>query len=810
MCEASRRWRVDAACATWLIFLAAALLAPVLMHGGISGPLDILSKFGLNAQPDVTVHNRITQDQASEIIPWMTLAWSQVHAGHIPLWNSASGLGMPLAFNWQSAVFGLPSLVGYVFPLRYDPTIQMLVTLAVAGTGVYAFCRSLGMRTLACVFAATAFELSGPMVAWLGWPVASVASWTGWLCAAAMLVARGRRRARSIALFAFALAQMILAGQLDMLIVTLACLAVFGALVVVLRTVKSGRAGAATRPLIDLAIASMCGLGLAAPLVLPGVQLARSSVRSGRSTDTALPIHDLTHVLFAAFDGSTVTGHEWFGDFLGFYPNGAAYVGVFVLVLTGVALATRWRSATVKALSGLVLVGIGLAFAPTAVAAAKSIPLLGPVQWSRGLVFAVFALTVLSGFGLDALIAEIRGRSATIAAALGFAAAALVLLTIWLFGRGHLNPSDSSTRAWSFAWPAAQCAVGLILVGWLLARPGSSSSVTQFHRKQVVGVVLIVTESVFLVTSGSSFATPTRQLIPTTPALTALHRLVGSSLVGIGAGSCLPFGGPISVGILPEANDLYGLNEFSIYDPILPKRYYTSWALVSGTPAKRPPASIFCPPITTLREARVYGIGFVLEPRGAAGPLGGQLVTAVGSEQLFRMPGTSLATLTPASHRSVRLPVDAVGQSVPVAEPSPGHWVIRTNSPKAGVFRLRVTGVPGMRASIDGHPLALESYADLMVQAWIPKGAHTIDVSYRPQLFTLGVIVASVTLVGLASTVAWTERRPRRGSSEHGAASDGDEVASVAGYPRHEVVIATAESDDTGNGASVDRPLQSI
>jgi hypothetical protein len=97
-----------------------------------------------------------------------------------------------------------------------------------------------------------------------------------------------------------------------------------------------------------------------------------------------------------------------------------------------------------------------------------------------------------------------------------------------------------------------------------------------------------------------------------------------------------------------------------------------------------------------------------------------------------------------------------------------------------------------------------------MVQAWIPKGAHTIDVSYRPQLFTLGVIVASVTLVGLASTVAWTERRPRRGSSEHGAASDGDEVASVAGYPRHEVVIATAESDDTGNGASVDRPLQSI
>jgi hypothetical protein len=674
---------------------------------------------------------------------------------------------MPLAFNWQSAVFGLPSLVGYIFPFRFDPTIQMLVTLVVAGTGVYVFCRVLGMRTLACLFAATAFELSGSMVAWLGWPVASVASWTGWLCAAAVLIFRGKHRARSIALFALALGMMVLAGQLDMLVVTLACLLVFAAVVVIMRAVRSRQPRTVAQPVLDLAIASICGFGLAAPLALPGAQSARSSVRSGRSTGVALPIHDLTHVLFAGFDGSTVAGHQWFGDFLGFYPNGAAYVGLFVLVLAAVALVVRWQASTVKGLAGMAVVAFGLAFVPIAVTAAKSIPLLGPVEWSRGLVLAVFALTVLSGFGLDALLSETRERLAINAAAVGFISAALALLGFWLFGRGHLDPSEASVRAWSFAWPAAQCAIGLAVVAWLSFRSGASSSAIRIRRTRVVGLVLISVEGAFLVTSGSSLATPTGQLVPTTPAITELHRLVASSVVGIGAGSCLPFGGPISAGILPDANDLYGINEFSIYDPIIPKQYYSSWALVSGTPVvTRPPASVFCPAITTLSEARAYGIGFVLEPNGASGPKGGEWVATVGSEELFRMPGTSVATWTPTHDRSTLPATDALGVSVPVTEPSPGHWIIRTDSQSEGVMRLRVAGVPGMRATIDGDPLTIESYDGLMMQARIPRGAHTIEVVYEPQLFTLGVVVAAATLLVLGSAVIWTERQWRRTSAQ--------------------------------------------
>ena len=780
-----RRRILDTASVCWLVVLALALLGPVLAHGGVSGPLDILSKLGLSAQSHVTIHNPVTEDQAAEIVPWTTLAWNQVHAGHLPLWNPYSGLGVPLAFNWQSGAFSAPSLVGYLFPVRYDPTVQMLVTLVIGGTGVYVLCRSLGLRILACVFAASAFELSAPMAAWLGWPVASVMSWSGWLCAAAIAILRGRRRTWSIAFFAVALSQMILAGQLDMLTLTLVCLSIFVGLLLVLRTGVVGHSGPILKPTVDLAVAAACGLGLAAPLALPGLQLALRSVRAGRSTDQALPVHDMLHLLFAGFDGSPLAGHQWFGYFLGYRPDSAAYLGVFVFVLAMLAVVARWRSTIVIALCGLVITSLALAFIPAAVSLAKSLPLLSSLEWSRGLFLLVLALTVLSGIGMDALLCNVGGRAVVRAAALGFFGVLLVLLAVWLFGRGHLSASNAVTRNASFVWPAAQCIIGLTVTGYLLSRIDAPRVQGGIHRGQVAGLVFLAVESTFLIMSGASLATPTQSFVSTTPAISALKRTVGTSLVAIGAGSCLPFGGPIEAGILPEANDLYGIREFSLYDPLLPKEYYTSWARVSGQPTlAHPLASVFCPAITTAREARVYGIGYVLEPAGAVGPVGGKYVAMVGSEQLYRMPGASLATLTPIGDGPGLPAVDSPGTAVPVSEPEPGHWNMTTTSGSANVLRLRITDVPGIQATIDGRPLTLETYAGIMVQARIPAGTHQIDVAYRPVLFTFGVIIAGITLVGLALAVGLTtERARRRGQSNDREPRDplSEESIGVAG-----------------------------
>ena len=178
------------------------VLIPALSHGTSLGPYDILQDTGLNKVSNVKVHNSSTLDQISLFIPWTNLVWTQVHQGHLPLWNPYSALGMPLAFNWESAPFSLPVLIGYLFPVRLAYTAQVIVTVVIAGTGVYVLGKVLRLGRLGCVTAAVVFELSGPFIGLLGWPLSSVLCWGGWVLAAVALVLRGDKRAQAIVLFA--------------------------------------------------------------------------------------------------------------------------------------------------------------------------------------------------------------------------------------------------------------------------------------------------------------------------------------------------------------------------------------------------------------------------------------------------------------------------------------------------------------------------------------------------------------------------------------------------------------------------------
>src|ERR1039457_2074019 len=208
-----RSWIPDTLGVLWVLAAAFAVLLPALVRGSSLGSYDILSQYSLSKQPGMTVHNWRLIDQITAIIPSTSLAWTQVHSGHLPLWNPYSLLGMPLAFDWLSAPFSVQALVGYLFPLDLAYTVQIVVTLVIAGTGVYVLGRMLGLGVLGSVMAATVCELSGPYMAWLGWPVIETMAWAGWFFAAGLLVVRGRHRVRSIVLLAVVSACLIYSGS---------------------------------------------------------------------------------------------------------------------------------------------------------------------------------------------------------------------------------------------------------------------------------------------------------------------------------------------------------------------------------------------------------------------------------------------------------------------------------------------------------------------------------------------------------------------------------------------------------------------
>jgi hypothetical protein len=164
--------------------------------------------------------------------------------------------------------------------------------------------------------------------------------------------------------------------------------------------------------------------------------------------------------------------------------------------------------------------------------------------------------------------------------------------------------------------------------------------------------------------------------------------------------------------------------------------------------------------VTTSELGRLYGVGFVLEPPGAPGPKGAVFDERIGDERLFRIPGAAAATLTP-----VGLPEDARGVPVAVTHPDPASWNVVTRAPGARVLRLRLTDVPGWRATIDGRPLPLRPFEQIMLQADIPPGSHTIELHYWPERFSVGIALALLSALALVAAAVVGCVRSRRQES---------------------------------------------
>jgi hypothetical protein len=757
---------------TWLVVAAVAVLVPVLAHGSSFGSFDVLSQFGVLQQHGVVVHNLQAGDQSDQIIPWATLAWTQVHHGQLPLWNPYEGLGMPLAFNWQTAAFSVPSLIGYAFPLHLAFTVQVIVTLVIAGTGMYVLGRVMRLGTLACVFAGTVFELSGPMLGWLGWPHAAVLSWSGWLFAAALLVVRSKHNIRFIAFFAVVIAATIYAGQAEILTLDGLALLVFLVVFMVQRAPFLGGSGPIRWPVLDLSIGVGAGLALGAPLLLPGLQVVSGSQRAVPGGDPAeilkgnpaLPLHNLIHLAFQGFDGLPIAGSHWFG-YVGGYSETAAYVGVIALVLAVVAVAVGRGRPEVVAF-GVLTVGMAvIAFVPPVVSILGRMPLVGTLLWQRATLPLTFGIAALAGIGMEYLVRANDQRAVRRWAGGGFAVAAIVLVALWLFGRGHLPADESSIRAASFVWPAVEVALGLLAVGALALvhrrsrENGHGKKSGRFGIGRLAGLSLFACETAFLVAAGAPLWTSSSTPFGPTPAEVALKSAVGSSVVGLGAPLCVF---PPGLGYPENAQLAYGVQELALYDPMIPSAYYSSWSALAHTSAGIPNDSVYCPGVNSAELARLYGVSFVLERAGTPGPKGSVFDKALGNEDLYRIPNAAVATLTPLTADGGEPANGAPSTPVTVTHPDPASWKLVTESAATGVLRLRLTDVPGWHASIDGRSVPLRPFAGVMLQVDVPPGHHTVVLHYWPARFTVGIILAACATVGLLAALVIDRVRRRR------------------------------------------------
>jgi len=397
--------------------------------------------------------------------------------GRVPWWNPYSGIGLPLAAEYQPASF-FPLTLLMLLPL--GTVLLHIVLQAACGVGAYLVLRRLTSDRTAALAGALVFGLNGT-VAWFAHAPASVVPTLPW-------IVYGIERARHAAshgghgwrTIAVAMALSLLAGFPETAYIDgLLCL--LWAIVRGLSLERQERLGFALRVAAGGALALM----LAAPQLLSFFQYLPQADVGGHA--------DMSHFGFPTWFavGSLVAPYVFgpmfaytqkFPDLVHFWGTAGGYATILVVA---VAVHGFWqrRDALAIALVGWILLCVGKTFlVEPAVSLWNLVPGIGVTAFAR---YAQpsweFALAVLVAFAVEPHEGPRARRARWLAAFVGIAFFAWSIATLLALkhelssSRGLVNSACAS-----MAWAAITLVLGL---AWLGRRD---------HRKLRVRVVALL------------------------------------------------------------------------------------------------------------------------------------------------------------------------------------------------------------------------------------------------------------------------------------------------------------------------------
>lgn len=269
--------------------------------------------------------------------------------GQLPLWTPDIMAGYPLHGEGEG---GFLYPVGLFLSLALSPLSalnwQIVLHVIIAGLGMYIFARVMGLDGISAGFGGLAYMLSGFIVAHLNHlSILSAAAWLPLLFALAELMLRQRRTGLYASLLGLLLGLQFSAGHAQvsfMTVLALGLYVLFGGVLEVLDGQGLGRLG---KLLVIYVLAVVLGAGLAAPQLLPSLELTGESVRAGGLTGAFFTSFSFPPPYMISFLAPFIAG-----DPLGSTSPAAAvewcgYIGILPLVVAVYAVAFRRDRQTV-------------------------------------------------------------------------------------------------------------------------------------------------------------------------------------------------------------------------------------------------------------------------------------------------------------------------------------------------------------------------------------------------------------------------------------------------------------------------------
>ena len=140
---AARRWRGETAAIVLLIAL------PVLVFG----------------VPALLGHPVLPGDDLTQNFPLRVLAGQEIRSGHLPLYDPYIWSGAPLLAGWNAGAAYPFTFLFAVMPPGAAWTLNMILTWAVAGIGMFVFLRACRLRCVPGLLGALSFAFAGAMSA---------------------------------------------------------------------------------------------------------------------------------------------------------------------------------------------------------------------------------------------------------------------------------------------------------------------------------------------------------------------------------------------------------------------------------------------------------------------------------------------------------------------------------------------------------------------------------------------------------------------------------------------------------------------
>ncbi len=724
-------------------------------------------------------------DLVSFIWPMYRFAAHSLRSGQIPLWDPYVYGGAPFVADNQSGVFYPINLL--VFVLFGEPSYEVVEGLVVfhvwlAGAGMFALLRGVGLRRPAAVFGGVAFALSDLFVTHIG--NLNLNATAAWLPLMLLLAHRAliRRSVGWAAGTGAVLALAALAGHGQMLLYAGLMLAGYVVYRLALEVANRRWQIAAYRRLLLVCLLGttivMVGVGGAALTLFPAWEMAghtgRGHLAYEEATASSLPPQALAGLLAPGFYGR---GGVTFWGRWARVEVGYAGVVTLVLAVLGVcacasAQVCRWRvgkgvegrecGAVGEGFPGgffalLVVVGFVLAmgqYTPVYWVLYRYVPTFDQVRVpARLVVLADLGLAALAAYGLD----RVRLSRISRWVGLGAVIAAVGLLTIGLW-QAQAVPSARVAQAtnsivvasmllvlsgvlvwlarryrWSAWLPVALLAADLIALGSVLEVEVNDPTLGFQHQD----VVAFLRRDANLFRIESS---PARAWQPDAALVHGLHDIDGVF-------------NPLGVALYHAYRWAVGERGAPLYN-LLGVKY------VLADKGKPPGDERLVPVYTENSEMDVYlntqalpmallvYNARVVSDHGAAwaalfDDFDPTQVVILEERQAGDLPGLGDRGLSTEGGRIefVRYGLNEIELAVEI--------------PRDGWLVLSEVYYPGWRAAVDGEQTEVLRVDYTFRAVRLEPGEHTVRVWFAPWTWTVGLAVSVATWAGLAAWAGW-------------------------------------------------------